>query len=394
MDQSILDNTRTLSQWKRLVGSPGEQAARDWIVSRFKTLGIPVSREILTCTDFSINVVFRLLSPLLSIALLISFMCIEFNLLLDWANLIVVILVLLYAATLPRIQEWSFGKQGRLFRRKTFTTENVVGSLDSPAPHATIILMGHYDSKSQTFRATIRVGLFIVSWFWTGIISLRMFIAQMAKLLSFSIAGSIWDVTWVEVLFPCILGGLLLFNSVGNSSPGALDNASAVSVLLDLARYFKERPLQKVNLRFVASAAEELGLYGADAYVRTHSHEMDKDTTYFLVYDSPAMKGPLWLMTSAGAPRKVLCKEVADLLLLVGQKNNIPLRSIYSPFGSATDHVPITRAGLKVGVIAGPIGRVHTSQDTIDFITQEGLERAALLGKAFIQAMDEKFSRA
>ncbi len=389
---NLLENTRILSQWKRLVGSPGEQAAKEWIVSQLEMQGIPVSRDNFTCTDFVINVVFRILSPLLSIALFFAFIFAELPLLPDWGSFITTIFVLVFAIMSPRIKEWSQGKQGRMVRRKIFATENIIGSLDAPTPAATIVLMAHYDSKSQTYPANLRVALFLASWYWGILVCVRMLIEQAARLLSISVTGTIWDVTWVEILFPCILGALLLFNGVGNTSPGALDNASAVSILLHLARYFKDHPLRHVNLRFVATTAEEIGLYGAYAFVRAHSGEFDKKSTYFLIYDSPTMKGPLWVMTSYGFPKKILCKEVGDLLFQVGQKNGIPLHDVCVHFGSATEHIPVKQAGYNVGVIAGPIGRVHTPQDTMEFITQEGLERAALLGRGFIQEIDERFS--
>ncbi|MGB0933190.1 MAG: M28 family metallopeptidase [Lishizhenia sp.] len=49
--------------------------------------------------------------------------------------------------------------------------------------------------------------------------------------------------------------------------PGANDNASGTSMLLTLAKYFKENP-SKYNLVFIAFAGEEAGLVGSDYFVK------------------------------------------------------------------------------------------------------------------------------
>ena len=49
--------------------------------------------------------------------------------------------------------------------------------------------------------------------------------------------------------------------------PGANDNASGVSMLLELARYFKEHP-QKYSIVFIAFGAEEAGLIGSEYFTK------------------------------------------------------------------------------------------------------------------------------
>jgi hypothetical protein len=62
------------------------------------------------------------------------------------------------------------------------------------------------------------------------------------------------------------------YDHLGKSSqgvfPGADDNASGVAVLLETARLLADQRLQ-VELRFLFSDAEELGLLGAETYART-----------------------------------------------------------------------------------------------------------------------------
>ena len=52
-------------------------------------------------------------------------------------------------------------------------------------------------------------------------------------------------------------------------SPGANDNASAVSVTLDLLKRFKERPLKNIGIRAFFFDDEEEGLVGSKAYIKS-----------------------------------------------------------------------------------------------------------------------------
>lgn len=49
-------------------------------------------------------------------------------------------------------------------------------------------------------------------------------------------------------------------------SPGANDNGSGTSVMLEMARVLKSVPSDK-EIRFIAFGAEELGLLGSSHYV-------------------------------------------------------------------------------------------------------------------------------
>lgn len=59
--------------------------------------------------------------------------------------------------------------------------------------------------------------------------------------------------------------------------PGANDNASGISMLIELAHYFKNNPeAQKYSLVFMAFAAEEAGLHGSRFYVSAPSFPLEK----------------------------------------------------------------------------------------------------------------------
>ena len=49
--------------------------------------------------------------------------------------------------------------------------------------------------------------------------------------------------------------------------PGGNDNASGSAMLVELARYYRNHPLKKTNVVFIAFAGEEVGLLGSQYYV-------------------------------------------------------------------------------------------------------------------------------
>jgi Zn-dependent M28 family amino/carboxypeptidase len=57
--------------------------------------------------------------------------------------------------------------------------------------------------------------------------------------------------------------------------PGANDNASGTSMLVTLAKYFKEHP-SEYNLIFIAFAGEEAGLLGSKYYVEHPVKPLDR----------------------------------------------------------------------------------------------------------------------
>ena len=65
--------------------------------------------------------------------------------------------------------------------------------------------------------------------------------------------------------------------------PGANDNASGTAMLISMADYFKENPLD-FNILFVAFAGEEAGLLGSKYFVENNSMNL-KDIEFLLNLD-------------------------------------------------------------------------------------------------------------
>lgn len=169
-------------------------------------------------------------------------------------------------------------------------------------------------------------------------------------------------------------------------APGANDNASGTSVVLELARIMKGYPTDK-EVRFVFFGAEEIGLVGSRYYVSQLSdNELARSTANFNL----DMVGTNWEEATAmfvnvvdGAPNLVW-QSANDAAERLGNDSLILFER------GASDHVAFYEAGIDA---ANFIRRepetaalepwYHTPFDTIDKISQDRIQEAGeLIGSA------------
>ncbi|HLR79645.1 MAG TPA: M20/M25/M40 family metallo-hydrolase [Bacillota bacterium] len=169
-------------------------------------------------------------------------------------------------------------------------------------------------------------------------------------------------------------------------APGANDNASGTSVVLELARIMKAYPTDK-EVRFVFFGAEEIGLVGSRYYV---SQLSPSDKNRSLANFNLDMVGTEWENATAffvnvtdGAPNLVWqsSKKAAERL----ENDTLVLHQ-----GGSSDHVSFHEAGIdSANFIRREPGTAalepwyHTPFDTIDHISQDRIQEAGeLIGSA------------
>ncbi|WP_096438696.1 M28 family peptidase [Alteribacter populi] len=169
-------------------------------------------------------------------------------------------------------------------------------------------------------------------------------------------------------------------------SPGASDNASGTSVVLEFARIMEAYPTEK-EIRFIFAGAEEIGLVGSRYYVSQLSDdEINRSAANFnldMVGTNWENATSLYVNVVDGAPNQVWQSASAaaerldnDTLVLFER--------------GASDHVAFYEAGIDA---ANFIRRepetaslepwYHTPFDTIDKISQDRIQEAGeLIGSA------------
>lgn len=279
-------------------------------------------------------------------------------------------LVFLAMALIAGVKAWWLMRRGTTsFPWMRSRGTNLIAMRGEPS----VWLVAHVDSKSQTIPMLARVA--------------SIFAATIAfPLLAISLVSG-----WIEVPFPVdasfsaaapILGVIaavttlpLVFCFVGNTSPGAVDNASGlVSVLLAL------RMLDNVkNLGVIVTSAEELGLAGARAHARS---VVPAGTA--LNCDTIDDVGNFRCIGPSRSPAGVAVSRVgAELGVIVTMRRMIP--------GVLADSLAFTDAGWdSVTVSRGNIAtlaRVHTRNDTRDRLDGTGIALAARLLAATVEEL-------
>lgn len=274
---------------------------------------------------------------------------------------------------------------GTNFRATNYVARIPGSPAEEGVPH--LILVAHYDSKSQRIPLAARMTLFFV-----GIGGALLFAGMI--LLTPLLPGLVTPALVMGGL-ALIAGVPLWFLDLGDDSPGAIDNASSVGVVVELARALAKNPeaLHKIDLTILLTSAEEFSLMGAVAYVQRHEKELRRwarsSRLYILNLDGVGVDGSLrWV----GSGRWAASTIGPSLLFLVHQaciELGYEIRSLNLP-GALYDHLPFAGLGLDAGTLVA-VSRaslvIHTRRDSADQLDLRGFEQAGQVVLKVIQAL-------
>ena len=162
-------------------------------------------------------------------------------------------------------------------------------------------------------------------------------------------------------------------------APGASDNASGTSTVLEMAAIMMNRG-EAGNNCFVLFGAEELGLLGSRYYVSTLTQE-DKDRIKAMLNFDMVGVGDVtwWLIGSQDLQQRM--GAIADSMGIDTMPSSL--------VGTTSDHASFLDAGIPAIMFhrwEDPL--LHTPQDVADRVRTELLEQAARMGLALLEALD------
>lgn len=285
----------------------------------------------------------------------------------------------------PTTWAWLCQRLGRNYMSTNYIARMPVSPTEESRPH--LILVAHYDSKSQCVPLAARMTLFFV-----GIGGALLFAGLI--LLSPLLPGLVIPALVLGELV-LMAGVPLWFLDLGNDSPGAIDNASSAGVVVALAQALAEYPevYSKLDLTILLTSAEEAGTMGAVSYVQRHEAELchwaRTDRLYVLNLDGVGVDGSLrWV----GKGEKATSLSEPCLLYLVRQaclELSCEIRRFNLP-GALYDHLPFAGLGLDAGTLMA-VGRaslkVHTRRDSVDQLDLRGFQQAGQVTLKVIQAL-------
>jgi len=359
--QRAYDHTRDLC-YPRRVGTPGERRAARYISRRFASLGLNATRERFVLSQFPAEIGSRIVFAVCAALVLAGTLIVGASPLaaaLAWG-----LAALLFNAPW-RVSHFI----GERWPPRT-SSENVLATLpeSSPAAPARVVFLAHYDSKSQWLPTGVRVALVTAGAGLSAILALLGLAAAIGFPHLLQAIGA-WPLA--ISIFALVVG--LLLNFSGNRSPGALDNGSAVGVLLELARSWRPRADAPLEVVWVATGSEEVELDGARHLLRTHADWWEEKPTLLINLESVGAGSHLYL---AGEPQALgLARAVADDMALP----HASLRVL----GAGMDHEPFAVRGLPAVSLLGDVVRtsfaLHSSRDDMRLIERSALDRAGRL---------------
>lgn len=145
--------------------------------------------------------------------------------------------------------------------------------------------------------------------------------------------------------------------------PCVYDNGSGLASLLDTGRLLQERGVRR-RIVLLASACEEIGVWGATAYVHAHAREME-GVTAMVNLDGIASAYP--------SERQIWCADAALLALAIETaraRGWMPHSAMHAR-STFSDHAPFTDAGVPACLIWRPDYPYYHSRGDVRALVDE-----------------------
>ena len=154
----------------------------------------------------------------------------------------------------------------------------IISARNQVDPRPLVIFTAHYDSFTSIIPYRIQQVLFFI--FRVAIMPFLGFLVFISALLILDFVYYrfnlyIFDLVIISSLvqFAIIIVIVLLVYEIQNSY-GAIDNASGVSILLELAKELNRQPLENIDVLFLWTGAEEWGNKGSKSFYRGHKKDI------------------------------------------------------------------------------------------------------------------------
>lgn len=363
----LLARVRELS-FPRFPGSAEEGRAADLVAEELAAAGLAVAREPFTASRTALGRLRALAQLGLAVGIGLAARTLRAEPAFVWPGALA---LLALASTAGR---WRVSFERSFDDGPRVESANVVGSRPARGAAGThLVFLAHLDSKSTRLPT-----------FWPAAAALAA-LTWLALAAGWSAASALWGGE-VPLAVPIVGYAVALalavvtWNPLGNESPGAMDNASGLAVLGELARTLPADPaLSGARLTFLATGAEELGLVGAMRWIAAHERELDSSVTVFVNVDSVGVgRGLLALDVNGFAPDG---RRMADPLRAAARDADVRLRVVPFVPGVGVDTMPIAARGFAtVSVLGEVLGaasrRIHSRDDVPEFLEPQGLAAA------------------
>ena len=365
---SLLQDVERLA-FPRFPGTEGEKRAADLVAERLSAAGLDVTREPFRASRTALGRLRLWIHGTVAVAVIVFAAAARRGVPEAW---------IVGAGTLALAlasSRWRGSIEPAFDIGPSVASENVMGrrraARAGDAPH--VVLLAHLDSKSTRFPTLYPASIILATLVYLAVCTV---VAALAVLRFAAFP------TWLAAVGWALAGALVIVarNPAGNESPGAMDNASGLAVLLALAETLpREGVLAHAELTFLATGAEEIGLAGAMRWIAAHEKELDRKRTVFVNVDSVGVGQGLLAIDVRGAMPDG--RSMKQVVREAARQVGVRLRVLAFLPGTGVDTMPIGTRGFATvsilgQVIGAPARRIHSERDTVDALHEAGLDAA------------------
>ena len=249
-----------------------------------------------------------------------------------------------------------------------------------------LILMAHWDTAPISvlyrpemvgnFRKSLKMSLFLMI--------VAQFIAISQFLAPNNFIMMIGNVLAFYFLLQGVVGTVDYFR-LGYSN-GASDNATGVAAAVATAEKLWSKNLENLDVELVLTGAEEVGMIGARAYMKTHYTEFNKET-YLVNFDTLG-SGNLKIITQTGSWSNIVYD---NQLIHIAKQTVAALPALKNVTTGAWhtadfDSVWFQRAGIPAVTLAaldanGRMPNIHRPTDVLANVDFLPMEKAVILAE-------------
>ena len=353
-DRKLNNNEGTIQHinslmFERIAGTKGETKAINYIQKELNKENVDNNLE-----SFKWSNTINILVKSITIFIFCSTILFETIILLDLAWLMIVLdLFFIWIIYILVINFYDMTHLMLLGKRKN--SKNIIANVpavEKKHKRPLIIFTAHYDSISSKYPYNLRIFFFlmVIIISFPYIIS-TLIISEWTVLLNFfgfyktnyytALMSKTIDFSYVSFIFLIVMILILLFNRERSQSLGSIDNASGVSILIELAKILNKNPLKHIDILFLWSGAEEWGLWGSKQFCIKHFNELneeyDLDKSYNINID---MVGTyIGLINETGIiKKKKMAEKLINILESSAKRLNIPLEKNNLTVKPRSDH--------------------------------------------------------
>jgi len=271
-------------------------------------------------------------------------------------------------------------------------SQNVFAIIPPKSGHARdLVLVGHVDTQRTplVFRTPAWVKVY-------DKFTMVSFIAYLWQALDFALA-MIFTLPWAwlasvpTAVCAALLAAMCIEAECTPFTAGANDNASAVGLVLTLARRLAKRPLERTRVFAVVTGCEEVQHYGMIDFYRRHRSELKAPRA--IVFELVGCAGPSWLVREGivvpfrSDPQ---LRRAAERLAAEHPEWNAYASSVSGGNTEMADAVRFKVPAIALGGMTrdGVLPYWHQRQDTFDKMNPEVMARAWEMTLALIQEID------